>query len=95
MYYCEHCENVFDEPERKEITFEDFYGVDHLFSSSHRMTLSVCPGCGSEDIEEMQKCEICEEYFREDELFDTDEYINGGCGYCCQQCIDDGDMIPA
>lgn len=53
----------------------------------------TCPFCGSDDVEEMKQCEMCEEYFKEDDLHDTEEYINGGCGYCCEQCIEDGDMV--
>lgn len=44
----------------------------------------------SEDL--MKQCEICKEWYEEDELEDTTEYINGGLGYCCEQCIIDGDM---
>lgn len=40
----------------------------------------------------LQKCEICGEYFNPDDLQDTTEMINGGCGYCCEQCIEDGGM---
>lgn len=43
--------------------------------------------------EELEQCEICEEWFKSDELTDTTEYINGGCSRCCQQCIDDCEMI--
>lgn len=43
-------------------------------------------------MEYKKQCEICGEWFDEDELQDTTEYINGGCGYCCEQCIEDGDM---
>lgn len=43
-------------------------------------------------MEEKKKCEICGEWFDEDELQDTTEMINGGCGYCCEQCIEDADM---
>lgn len=72
MYYCEDCDNTFDNTQKNEL---------------------VCPFCESNEIEEMQKCQMCEEYFREDDLHDTEEYINGGCGYCCEQCIQDGDMV--
>lgn len=40
-----------------------------------------------------KKCDVCGEWFKEEELEDTTEYINGGCGYCCQSCIEDGDMV--
>jgi hypothetical protein len=43
--------------------------------------------------QKLVQCEICGEWFVEDELTDTTEYINGGCGKCCEQCIEDGDMV--
>lgn len=43
-------------------------------------------------MEEKKQCEICGEWFDEDELIDTTEMINGGCGYCCEQCVEDADM---
>lgn len=65
---------------------------DNTFESSPGNEV-ICPYCGSGETEEMQKCNICEEYFKEDDLYDTDGYVNGGCGYCCEQCIKDGDMV--
>lgn len=65
---------------------------DNTFENLQKNEL-ICPFCGSSEVEEMQKCEMCEEYFREDDLHDTEGYINGGCGYCCEQCIQDGDMV--
>lgn len=37
------------------------------------------------------KCEICGEWNQE--LTDTTTYINGGCGMCCESCIEDGEMV--
>lgn len=70
MYYCNKCHNITRELERKETTYEDFYGVDFLFPDTHTMTYEVCPYCGAEidEIEEMQKCDICKEYYRKDYL---------------------------
>ena len=45
-----------------------------------------------DDYIELQQCEICNEWFPEEELIDTTEMINGGCGFCCEQCIENGDM---
>lgn len=56
MYYCQNCGAEFELPERRRedvgeymgrTAYEDFY---------------VCPSCGSDDVDEMMKCEICEEY---------------------------------
>lgn len=38
------------------------------------------------------QCEICHEWFLNEELEDTTEMINGGCGYCCEDCIENGEM---
>lgn len=38
------------------------------------------------------QCEICHEWFLNEELEDTTEMINGGCGYCCEDCIKNGEM---
>lgn len=45
-----------------------------------------------DDYIELQQCEICNEWFPKEELIDTTEMINGGCGFCCEQCIENGDM---
>lgn len=56
MYYCMDCGAEFDLPERHRedvgeymgrTAYEDFY---------------ACPFCGSEEIDEMMKCEICGEH---------------------------------
>lgn len=93
MYYCDECGEVFEEPNEKRVSFEDYYGVSHLFSGNNMTTIYCCPYCGNEPVEEAQKCDMCEEWFNPDDLQDTTEYLNGGCGYCCQNCIADGDMI--
>lgn len=93
MYYCEMCGETFEEPAKKRITFEEFYGVSNLFPNGTPTTVQVCPQCNSDDIAELQQCEICQEWYKEEQLQDTTEFINGGCGYCCEQCISDADMI--
>lgn len=89
MYYCENCYSEFDEPERKRITFEEYYGVDNLFTDRNRMDILVCPHCSDDDIEEMKKCDRCEEWFKEEDLTDTEEMIGGGIGDLCDDCIRD------
>lgn len=58
MYKCFNCGARFDEPEHETLSKEDYYGVGDMFprGSHHYFTLTTCPNCGSEDIEE-----YCEE----------------------------------
>ena len=93
MYYCKNCYKEFEQPERKKECFEDFYGVSHLFHDRNYFDMLICPVCGSDDIEEMQKCDRCEEYFLEDDLTDTEEMAGGGIGYLCLDCLNDCDLI--
>lgn len=92
MYKCNNCDERFEEPERKNIIWEHYLGISNLFPSRTRMDVYICPNCNDDDIEELQQCEICEEWFRENDLTDTTEYINGGCGLCCEQCMEDAEM---
>ena len=48
-----------------------------------------CDVCDTEYTE----CDNCGELIPTDELEDTTEMINGGIGYCCEQCIEDCDMV--
>lgn len=89
MYYCNDCREVFDNLDTKEVNAEDYYGVSGQFMSIHTMTISSCPHCGSDNYEEMEKCAMCEEYFRHDDLIDTEGMPNGGVGYVCPSCYED------
>ena len=51
-YRCDNCGETFEEPDYELTSYEDYYGVSSLFPDRHYMYLSVCPNCGSEDIEE-------------------------------------------
>lgn len=93
MYKCNKCEELFEEPETKSIIAEDYLGVSTIMTGRTNLNMYICPSCNAEDIEELGQCGICEEWFREEELIDTSEMMNGGCGYCCEQCVEDGDMI--
>ena len=93
MYRCNNCNEMFEEPDTKNIVAEEYLGVSHLLQGSTRLDINICPCCNDEDIEELEQCGICEEWFREEDLTDTTEMINGGCGYCCAQCIEDAEMI--
>lgn len=87
MYYCNNCEEVFVNLDTKEVNAEYYYGVGGQFMSTHTMTISSCPHCGSDDYEEMVKCAMCEEYFRHDDLIDTEGLPNGGIGNICEDCL--------
>lgn len=92
MYRCCKCYEMFEEPETKNIISEEYLGINHLFPNQTRMNVDICPSCGDEDIEELRKCDICDEWFSEDELEDTEGMINGSVGWCCEQCIEDRDI---
>lgn len=51
MYRCEHCREIFEEPEQRQICYEDEYDVSSLFPDKHYGYVSVCPRCGAEEIE--------------------------------------------
>ena len=55
MYICMNCQTMFDSPNEVEDFTSEFWGarVRHM--------TSVCPYCGSDDFDEMDKCEICGE----------------------------------
>lgn len=89
MYYCQECKEEFEEPNKERKTFESYYGVDHLFNSSHDFILETCPFCGSDAIEEMKKCDRCDEWNKEEDLIDTEELSGGGVGFYCVQCAKD------
>jgi hypothetical protein len=89
MYKCLDCGAVFEEP--KEYA-EDRTPGGSFEGGSFIEHFTGCPYCEGA-YEEAKQCEICGEYFTSDELTDTTEYINGGCGDCCEQCIEDGGMI--
>lgn len=91
MYKCKNCRSEFEEPATKNVAAEEYLGIDNLFPNKTRLDVYLCPNCNDDDIEVLEQCEICGEWF--EELTDTTEYVNGGCGYCCEQCISDAEMI--
>lgn len=52
-YICNECDERFDEPDTEVTTYEDYYGVGSEFDGRTRLEVSVCPYCGSEDIDEV------------------------------------------
>ena len=67
-YKCDHCVREFEEP--------DIITEAHGITDGSCEKIGVCPYCKGY-FEEMHKCEICGEYFTEDEL-------SGGV---CDECI--------
>ena len=60
-YKCLNCGCSFEEPIIIPTTYESYYGVDHMFSYSTPLDLSVCPNCEDEEIEEVNEFEDEEE----------------------------------
>ena len=61
MYICKSCGEHFDDPDvKKEYTGVSSEGYHEYFEVGH------CPYCGSDDIEEAEKCRICGEWFYSD-----------------------------
>lgn len=94
MYKCNNCNARFEEHKTKRISLEDLYGVGDLFRNHHYTEIHICPNCENEDadIEELKQCPLCEEWFEEDELIDTEGLVNGSVGYVCEQCFQDNDI---
>ncbi len=89
MWECNDCYNEFEKPIFKKIEFEKEFGITQLFQTSHQVNMEICPICGSSNIEEMQECDYCGEWNKEDDLEDTEGLVGGGIGYLCPQCIED------
>lgn len=64
-YKCYDCERTFNEPK--------------FTKEAHGEVFACCPYCNG-SFDEAKKCEICGEYFFEDEL-------NGGC--VCDDCVEE------
>lgn len=56
MYFCNRCKETFDSLD----AVYDF--SSEAWGQTVRHYRSVCPHCGSDDYDEMDKCEICGEY---------------------------------
>lgn len=73
MYKCLNCGETFSSPDSVRDFESEYFGrtVTHY--------MNVCPSCGSDDFEEMDKCEIC------------GEYIDAGSCLCenCKELIGD------
>lgn len=52
MWCCDNCREDFYKPEQTMTTYEKYYGVSGEFNSHHFVVVSVCPYCGSDEINE-------------------------------------------
>lgn len=82
MYYCNECNKVIEHDELipKKICFETEFGVGSLFRDRHYHTVYHCPHCGSNDVEEAEKCQVCGEWFGLEQL---------NCDFYCEECAED------
>lgn len=85
MYVCNECNNIFSEEESRT-RFED---MGECFGSPSGREYLVCPSCGSDDVEEAKKCEICEEWGHA-ESYDGKQYCDECLGYIKKKF---GDLI--
>lgn len=63
--YCRCCQTLLDDSELKTIYDWVPYGDTNVPMASGQ----ECPECGSDEIEDAYKCEICGEWFGESELY--------------------------
>lgn len=81
MFYCDNCDSFFDEPIEEE-DFVGYYGSAKAYQS-----ISICPHCHSDSIEEAAECAWCDQPFTEGEI-----NADGLCPICaveleeCQGC---------
>ena len=71
MYVCNDCNNVFDEDALSIVTDN----MGECFGNPSFKSYSVCPYCKSDDIQEAEKCELCEEWGHT-ESYDGEHYCN-------------------
>ena len=61
MFKCDNCDSIFETPSIYHTSYEEYYGVGHLFSNSTPLELEVCPCCGEDSFEEYKEEEEEEE----------------------------------
>lgn len=88
MYKCSECGEIFEEPKSYS---EDRTPGGSFEGGSFIVHFLGCPEC-SGAFKEVKECSICGEYKFLEDLTDTTGMINGDCGYCCEQCLEDNDI---
>ena len=82
-WYCEDCGETFDEPEIVTKTtwcHSKYIGYGGYIPD----TESYCPHCGSDEIDECEKCDLCGEYFPPSQL----DYVGSSDFNACEECRD-------
>lgn len=71
MMFCMNCGRIFDDPRNVPDFTSEYFGepVTHY--------ISVCPGCGSDEIQEAVRCRICGEWSTDDICEYCEEEISG------------------
>lgn len=75
-YYCGECDCEFEEPKDAYEFHSELAGM----GGDCAERFEVCPECGSDDIYEMEKCDLCGEEYR--------KTIYLGGKELCQECRD-------
>ena len=91
MWQCNDCKKICEEPSKKSVCLEDFYGVGSEFSDSHYQVIPLCPYCKSEEVDEVEGdfCSMCGDFTSYNDLEDTEGLTNGGIGKICPDCWED------
>ena len=77
MFKCMDCQRTFDSLNCVIDSYSEYWG----YSTPHYK--SVCPYCGGDDYEEMDKCEICGEWI------DPGEELCDNCGELIKDIAND------
>lgn len=76
MYYCNDCKHEFEDPKMECELHGELAGM----GGEKYEYFSVCPICGSEDIEEEEVCDLCKNY--------RPKLIPIGGKWICKECDD-------
>lgn len=74
MFKCYECGATFSEPESYQERVGEYFGTPAYVDRC------CCPNCRHDEYEEVHQCEICGEWFFDEELDDG----------ICEDCIDEG-----
>lgn len=77
MYYCQNCGTEFERPDRRREAVGEYMG------RTAYQDFDACPSCGSEEIDEMKKCEICGEHVPKHKMASC--VTRDVCEDCCRE----------